>query len=162
MTAEQLCAKHCTLASCRKAVCVVFDQRAEGGDECAVTDDETAYVSESIRAQMQRMAIEIRDANAKLSAVKTACVRYGCCANGYDPGESCGCLLCEVAAALAGAGQDRDTAAACSACSDDGDLCGQCGGPGIRDTAAELAQYPPRPSVEELLAGTEFEGRGGR
>lgn len=28
MTTEALCAKHCTLASCRKATCIVFEQRA--------------------------------------------------------------------------------------------------------------------------------------
>lgn len=76
--------------------------------------DDAAYVSEPIRAQMQRMAVEILDANAKLNAVQAACQRYGCCVNGYDPGESCGCLLCEVTAALAG--QDRDTAAAAEVC----------------------------------------------
>jgi hypothetical protein len=41
-------------------------------------------------------------AEAKLDAVRAACETYGGCINGYDPDESCGCLLCEVNAALDG------------------------------------------------------------
>lgn len=46
---------------------------------------------------------ELRRALSRLGEVVAACERYGACQNGYDPGESCGCLLCEVRAALNGA-----------------------------------------------------------
>lgn len=101
--------------------------------------DQPEYVSDSIAVRMTGMAAEILDLRFKLTSVEAACERYGSCINGYDPGESCGCLLCEVRAALsAGSTPPATPAEVCHGCggkgwiyTDHGD-CGGCSGyPGI-------------------------------